>query len=109
MSGIGALVFDLFEGICETALMPSEVRLLKMRCGLRTGYPPMDIPELALRLNLTREKINKRIAKALVKLPRNDLERLKSYLGDEHHRYLDFPPFGRVNEKYRTAVRTAPG
>lgn len=87
MSNVNTLVLDLFEAVCNSLLSSGEARLLKLRCGIKTGYPPMRSAELAMRFRLTREQIRQRIALALVKLPRDELEVLKSYLDDEKHRF----------------------
>lgn len=97
MSGVGSLVFDLFESLCNSALSAGEARLLKLKCGVRTGYPPMRSAELALRFKMKVEEMRRRVALTLVKLPQSDMEVLKAYLDDEEHRFhQDLTPAQRI-------------
>ncbi len=87
MTPVGELIFDIFESLCDSSLSESEARLLKQCCGLRTGYPPMSVPELAFKYGKPNATIRKFAFRALVKLPHGEMERLKAYLQDRHHPY----------------------
>lgn len=85
MTAEGALVFDIFDGLCLVHLTDREARWLRWFCGLHTGQPPMSVQQLASKCNLPEAKVYALLGSALTKLPRRELERLKQYLDDDDH------------------------
>jgi len=87
MDAEGRLVFDIFEGLCQSYLTDSETRLLKLRCGINTGYRPMSASDIATKFGLTKQKVRGAMGRALVKLPRSGLEQVAKYLENPEHRF----------------------
>lgn len=83
----GRLVFDILVGACERYLSAGETRLIRMYCSIDTGYPPMGISQIAVRVNRQPDEIKVLLRRALTKLPRSELEQIKRYLDDPRHKF----------------------
>lgn len=83
----GKLVFDIFVSACERNLSAGETKMLRLFCGMDTGYPPMGIAQLAPRLNRSPEQTKQLIRRALEKLPQYELKQLYNYLTTPDHRF----------------------
>jgi len=92
----GTLVFDIFVSACERNLSTGETKMLRLFCGIDTGYPPMGIAQLAPRLNRSPEQTKQLMGRALEKLPQYELKQLHNYLTTPGHRFhVDLTPAQR--------------